>query len=486
MFAKRMPQLAIVGLRRCNFFSLSNRNSSDILNLASDGKSSAPSLRMSTLYSGALNWSSTGVPSPINVGSGFPVGAASLHTTPIENLSAVQGRSTKEFSGPRMGSIMEHPEYKEMYKRLSKEAKSSLDIVCCHILSKRLIVNLDILELDALSPESHSDKTTKGSAKITEMKDNGAVKVGKLNIKDDGAIERGLKALVDETKVDKKALVEELFAENEKVDKKWDKAFMLKRQLVGFKLLQFVKNGNMRLPLKAHDRLGVILFGGKFTKKDDKAILAWVEKHGETGWNDLARSLGRNYLRAGGVVKGRYEKLLVGKKGAFSEEEDAFIIKEVLKQEPEAFEKPLHKTNLRLKIIATQMKRVISNVQERYAVQIHKTIVRSKAGTLDKDVREKLIQKVKENKWIYGADVKFDELALLPEFEGHNRASLYRLYESMLGNAKERFGLNSRKEVTVDQVEEWFNTSNRYTKSEALIEQEQRIVEAYFEAKRQL
>merc|ERR1719458_1536102 len=369
---------------------------------------------------------------------------------------------------------------------LSKEAKSSLDIVCCHILSKRLIVNLDILELDALSPESHTDKTTKGGAKITEMKVNGAVKVGKLNIKDDGAIERGLKALVDETKVDKKALVEELFAENEKVDKKWDKAFMLKRQLVGFKLLQFVKNGNMRMPLKALNRLGVILFGGKFTKKDDKAILAWVDKHGETGWNDLARSLGRNYLKAGPVVKGRYERLLVGKKGAFSEEEDAFIIKEVLKQEPDAFEKPYHKTNLRPKIIATKMKRIIKHVQERYAVKIHKTIMRSKAGTLDKDVREKLIQKVRENKWIYGADVKFDELALLPEFEGHNRASLYRLYHNMLGNAKERYGLNSRKEVTVDQVEEYFNTSNRIAKSESLIEQEQRIVEAYFEAKGQL
>ena len=152
----------------------------------------------------------------------------------------------------------------------------------------------------------------------------------------------------------------------------------------------------------------------------------------------------------------------------------------------EAFEKPLHETNLRLKIIATQIKRIRSNVEERYAVQIHKTIMRSKAGTLDKDVREKLIQKVRENKWIYGADVKFDELALLPEFEGHNGASLQRLYDSMVGKAKARFGLNSHKEVTVDQVEEYFNTSSRYAKTERLIEQEQRIVEAYFEAKRQL
>ena len=54
--------------------------------------------------------------------------------------------------------------------------------------------------------------------------------------------------------------------------------------------------------------------------------------------------------------------------------------------------------------------------------------MRYKAGTLDKDVRAELIQKVKENKWIYSADVKFDELALLPEFEGHNSASLHELY----------------------------------------------------------
>ena len=113
--------------------------------------------------------------------------------------------------------------------------------------------------------------------------------------------------------------------------------------------------------------------------------------------------------------------------------------------------------------------------------------MRYKAGTLDKDVRAELIQKMKEKKWIYGADVKFDELALRPEFEGHNGASLCRLYSScMLPNAKERFGLNSKKEVTVDQVEEWWNTSNRIAKSETQVQKEERIVEAYFEAKGQL
>merc|ERR1719222_167765 len=239
--------------------------------------------------------------------------------------------------------------------------------------------------------------------------------------------------------------------------------------------------------MKARDRLGKILLSGRFTKKDDKAILAWVDKHGETGWNNLARSLGRNYLRAGHAVKGRYERLLVGNKGAFSEEEDDFIIRQVIKQEPEAFENAYQGNKVDFKTIASQMeKRTGARVHKRLQGVIHPTIMRSKAGTLDKDVRPKLIQKVKENKWIYSSDVKFDKLALLPEFEGHNSGSLQRLYVNMTVKTKERLEINSIKELTVDQVEEYFNTSNRHAKTERLIEQEQCIVEAYFKAKREL
>jgi len=468
MFAKKVPQLAMVGLRRSTSIPPSHHNfnilslSSGIHNLNSHVTGASLNFSMLQLFQSSLS------------NAAHQPGPSSLPYCSVRTMSSKEP--------PRMGSILAHPKYKEMYGTLSKEAKSSLDIVCLYILSKGLVVNQDVLELDALSPESH-----KKNAKIREMEERGAVKVGKLNIKDDDAIRRGFKALVDETKVDEKALVEELFAENEGVNRWRDEAFMLKRQLVGFKLLQLVENGNMRLPMKAHDRLGKILLGGRFTKKEDKAILAWVDKHGETGWNNLARSLGRNYLGAGAAVKTRYERLLVGNKGAFSEEEDDFIIREVIKQVPEGFVKPYHETKLDFKSISSQMeKRTGNDVWWRLQGIIHPTIMRSKAGTLDKDVRPKLIQKVKENKWIYGADVKFDELALLPEFEGHNGASLYKLYNSMVGGAKERFGFNSHKEVTVDQVEEYFNTSSRIAKSQTLIEQEQRIVEVYYEAKREL
>jgi len=466
MFAKKVPQLALVGMRRYPSFSPSSHNILGQVSNFYNQNINLPSRFLSILPSSNLAGNSV-----LNI--------------PVSSLPcySVQSMSSKE--PLRMGSIMEHPEYKEMYEKLSKEAESPLDIVCLHILSKNLIVNQDILELDALSLSSHSYKEAKGNAKIREMEQSGAVKVGKFNTKDDEAIKRGFKALIDETAVDEAALVEELFAENEGVNRWRNEAFMLKRQLVGFWFLQFVKNGNMRLPMKAYDKLNVLLVGGKFTKRDDKAILAWVDEYGETGWADLARSLGRNYLGAGPAVQGRYERLLVGNKGAISDEEDDFIIREVIKQVPKAFEKPYHEIKVNFKTISSQMeKRTNQAVHTRLIGLLHPTIMCYNAGTLDRDVRPKLIQKIKENKWIYGADVKFDKLALMPEFQGHNRRSLHQMYNSMMGNVRRKLGVNSHKEVTVDQVEEYFNTSTRHAKSEAQIEKEQRIVEAYNTAKR--
>ena len=160
----------------------------------------------------------------------------------------------------------------------------------------------------------------------------------------------------------------------------------------------------------------------------------------------------------------------------------------MIKQVSEAFEKPYYQITLDFKIIASQMeKRTSQTVHTRLVSLLHPTIMCYKAGTLDKDVRAKLIQKIKENKWIYSADVKFDKLALLREFEGHNGASLQMLYCCrMVRGIKERFGLKSYKEVTVDQVEEWWNTSKRIPKTETQIDKEQRIVEAYFQAMSEL
>merc|ERR1719305_1346135 len=105
--------------------------------------------------------------------------------------------------------------------------------------------------------------------------------------------------------------------------------------------------------------------------------------------------------------------------------------------------------------------RVLRNV---YAGRVHPTVMRHKLGTLEKDVRSELIQQVKENKWNLRADIEMDKLARLPQFDGHNGESFHRMYDSMLGNTMNMLGEKSKREVTVEEVEEWWKISTRHTK----------------------
>ena len=73
------------------------------------------------------------------------------------------------------------------------------------------------------------------------MKQSGAVKKGKLNKEDEAAIEKRFETLLAETRLDKDALMEELFAANKVGRNAGDKDFMLKRQLAWFWLLRDMK-----------------------------------------------------------------------------------------------------------------------------------------------------------------------------------------------------------------------------------------------------
>ena len=121
-----------------------------------------------------------------------------------------------------------------------------------------------------------------------------------------------------------------------------------------------------------------------------------------------------------------------------------------------------------------------------YAGTLHPTVRRHKPGTLEKDVRGELIQQVKENDWNLRADIEMDKLARLPQFDGHSSRSLHEEYNVMLLNPMNKLGKKSRREVTVEEVEEWWKNSIRYAKFSNLIEKEQQIVEAYYRAKQEL
>jgi len=269
-----------------------------------------------------------------------------------------------------------------------------------------------------------------------------------------------------------------------------DKDFMLKRQLVGFWLLQGTKDGERRLPMQVYTKLAALLFSGSFTEEEDAAILTWVDKHGPTRWAELARNLGRRYLSAGPIVQNRYVEL-TGKakgnrQGPFDSDELTVLIREVAKRDPAAFEKPTEGNNPDFKTIASHMKRPRSVLNTVYGRLVHPTVRRHKQGILEKDVRDELIQQVKENDWKLSADIEFDKLARLPQFEGHNSISLKDRYHGLIMNALRNLGKSSRREVTVEQVEEWWIGSTRRSKKADLLEKERLILEAYYAVKQEL
>ena len=168
------------------------------------------------------------------------------------------------------------------------------------------------------------------------------------------------------------------------------------------------------------------------------------------------------------------------RQGAFDSEEFAVLIKEVMKQDPAAFEKPMEGNDLDFKSIASCMERKRIGIRELYAGTVHPIVRRHKLGTLEKDVRGELIHQVKKNKWNLSADIEFDKLARLPQFEGHNSKSLQNLYHrTMLWVTTKRLGKKTSREVTVYEVEEWWKNSERRAKNSNLIEKQQQIVEAY-------
>ena len=174
------------------------------------------------------------------------------------------------------------------------------------------------------------------------------------------------------------------------------------------------------------------------------------------------------------------------RQGAYDSEEVAILIEEVMKQDPTVFEKHMEDNDLDFKSIASHMGRRSMGIYSVYSGTVHPTVRRHKLGTLEKDVRGELIQQVKENKWNLRADIEMDKLARLPQFEGHNRATLHRMYDRMLNGTIYKLGKKSKREVTVEEVEEWWNNSTRHVKHYNVIEKEQQIVEAYYRVKQEI
>ena len=100
------------------------------------------------------------------------------------------------------------------------------------------------------------------------------------------------------------------------------------------------------------------------------------------------------------------------------------------------------------------------------------------AGSLGEDVRAALVEAVVAGSH-QGLELDLGELAGRRGFEGHTGYSLRDLWHSMRDNTKAALGLATRREVTVEQVEQWWRASRRRAKSGGRREREEGIVAAY-------
>ena len=414
--------------------------------------------------------------------------AVKASTKPSTKTTKTTKPIPKTTKPPLLVSVLQHSEYSAMKAELSRRPNpGALDTLSLHILRNPHKVNHALLRLDALSPGASTDASAgrKGGKEIQEMKEAGEVMSGKFNLEDEQVILSNYREFIQATGVDEDDLQKQLFASTTGRDR----TFMLQRQLVGFSLLQGLEDQDKRLPMEVYTKLAVYLFGGTFTEEEDAAILAWVEEHGPTRWTELARSLGRKYLQASATVSVRYRELTGRqegqRRGAYGLEELTVLMEEVMKQNPGALEQNTVPSDLDWTMIASIMNRPRIGLNSVYSTTVHPTVRRHKAGTLGEDVRGQMLQQVVQEGWSYGANIEFDILASRPQFRGHTRASLCHLFDGMrLNTMKKLPGVKKSKEVTVEQVEEWWGSSVRREKSQRQVEKEEGIVEAYYRLRR--
>ena len=383
-------------------------------------------------------------------------------------------------------SFLEDAEhYRNMRTKLEERSRSpmgALDSACLHILRLQppLKVNSLVLGLNALALDSYKSLKPEYN-KVRELRKGNSIKVGKMTVDDEELIEELFALLAKQAGVEQEILKSELFS------KKQDKEFMLKRQLVGFFLLHDLEDGDMRLPVEVINQLWILHISRTFTKEDDAVIEAWVARNGPTKWPELARKLEKRYPGAAESVRRRHQFLRAKKlgKAAKSSQENSLsskdvrtLIKQVLKQYPQAVEEASGGSVDWVKISGLLDKPWMT-VYNTWRYNIHPTLRRHLAGTLELDVRPALIKKVKEEGYTYSKEVDFVLLAGMEEFRGHSNSSLDSVYQGMLQAAAKKGGIRAGSQVTAKQVEKWWNSSKKRAKTEGKRSREKDIIESY-------
>ena len=412
---------------------------------------------------------------------------------PVRRLAALEAplvaRCTWWSAARRLGTeaatVLCHTEYTSMAAALATTIQPTpLDLACRHILalSPALPVNPTILNLNALALFCHQ-KRGGTYPEFSRLKAEGVIRTGKWTVREDRAIAEAFAALVEDSGVgDQEVLYRELQTRGAPSATQESRDFVMKRQLVGFYLLQ--RLDQRRLPVDVVVRLGKVLHDGTFTAADDARILAWVAERGPRDWRELSTSLGRVGTHAAGVLGNRWTILKdrqEGKKsGRYSMEELEVIMEEMVRQDRQVVEGG---GAVDWQAVAGRVHRPVAAVQDVWRGRLLPTVLRHQAGTLDTDLRAELVQQMKAEGWELVNQVNFKELARREGLRGHTANSLHRLYSNMLNVIARRTPGRRKREVTLSEVEEWLVSAPRVAKSRLKVDRERAIVEAYQRAR---
>jgi len=183
------------------------------------------------------------------------------------------------------------------------------------------------------------------------------------------------------------------------------------------------------------------------------------------------------------AILGRYDSLLLPslqnrklKKGHYSIENDLQIMAAVLKHNPKAIENGKMVSREVWKELDSQLGRYPVYVTKHWREILHPLLVRHKAGKLDTDFAEPIVDYMLRNKLEYCQDVDWESLAkVLP---GSTGPHLQVVYRHLQGSTKKKYNLDC-PDVTAEAVKKFIDERIVREKRKAKCERDEILLEYY-------
>jgi len=305
------------------------------------------------------------------------------------------------------------------------------------------------------------------------------IKTGRFNREEDGIILKNWKELLEDTRFrsQEEEVKAVLFDNTDKADD-----IKVSKKVIGCWLSQGLKK--TRLPSDVFHRAKILLCSvqGEFSEQDKQLIIAFVTEHGRE-WAELSRITGRrpDDLRSTyNMTLSHGDKM---QSGAFSLVESKEVMRQVFAACPtvltggevggpdrEVFTK-----------LGTKLDRKPHYVYNHWKLIIEPVLTRHQAGTLDVDYKDRIIRYMVNNGLKYVLDVKWGEVANLPEFRGTTGFFLQKEYNCMLVDTQYRHPDMKHKDISSDLVLDWHENKKYHGKSKNKIEKEEAIIKKYLE-----